>query len=244
MSVSEANNEAYILKVTNLSVKLQNQMILDNISFSLKKGTALAVLGPNAAGKTVLFKALLNLIPHTGKVEWPEKVKVGYVPQNVAVSDIPISVKEFLSIRGSSNIENSLSMVRLNPKDVLDKSLGVLSGGQLRRVLIAWALIDSPDVLLFDEPTTGVDIDSEEPIYLMLDGLKKNHRITMLLITHDIHIVREYSDYLLALNKCVTYFGESKEIMNPTVQRMIYGEPVCAEVMNTEGETHARDFDI
>jgi zinc transport system ATP-binding protein len=222
------NSNEYALRVSNLSVKLQKQTILENISFELKEGTALAVVGPNAAGKTVLFKALLNLLPHEGKVEWQQKVRVGYVPQNISVSDIPISVKEFLSFGNGLNIAAHLSSVKLDDKNVLGKSLGVLSGGQLRRVLIAWALIDNPNVLLFDEPTTGVDLDSEEPIYRMLNELKKKEKITILLITHDIHIVREYSDRLLALNKCVTFFGDSKEIMNPSIQKIIYGETVCA----------------
>ena len=222
------NSNEYALRVSNLSVKLQNQTILENISFKLEKGTALAVVGPNAAGKTVLFKVLLNLLPHEGKVEWQQKVRIGYVPQNISVSDIPISVKEFLSFGNGLNIAAHLSSVKLDDKNVLDKSLGVLSGGQLRRVLIAWALIDNPSVLLFDEPTTGVDLDSEEPIYRMLNELKKKEKITILLITHDIHIVREYSDRLLALNKCITFFGDSKEIMNPSIQKIIYGETVCA----------------
>jgi zinc transport system ATP-binding protein len=226
-SIMDNSNE-YALRVSNLSVKLQNQTILENISFKLEKGTALAVVGPNAAGKTVLFKVLLNLLPHEGKVEWQQKVRIGYVPQNISVSDIPISVKEFLSFGNGLNIAAHLSSVKLDDKNVLDKSLGVLSGGQLRRVLIAWALIDNPNVLLFDEPTTGVDLDSEEPIYRMLNELKKKEKITILLITHDIHIVREYSDRLLALNKCVTFFGDSKEIMNPSIQKIIYGETVCA----------------
>ncbi len=220
-------NKDLILKVTNLSINLQNQPILDNINFELKKGTTLAVMGPNGAGKTMLFKALLNLVPHTGKVDWAEKVKVGYVPQNISTIDIPVSVKEFLSFRNGENIDECLAAVRLDRKSVVDKSLGTLSGGQLRRVLIAWALIDRPNVLLFDEPTTGVDLDSEEPIYRMLDDLKRRTMITMLLITHDVHIVREYSDYVLAVNKCMTFFGESKEIMNPEVQKYIYGETVC-----------------
>ncbi len=220
-------NKDLVLRVTNLSINLQNQPILDNINFELKKGTTLAVMGPNGAGKTMLFKALLNLVPHTGKVDWAEKVKVGYVPQNISAIDIPVSVKEFLSFRNGENIDECLAAVRLDGKSVVDKSLGTLSGGQLRRVLIAWALIDRPNVLLFDEPTTGVDLDSEEPIYRMLDDLKKRTMITMLLITHDVHIVREYSDYVLALNKCMTFFGESKEIMNPQVQKYIYGETVC-----------------
>jgi len=225
----------YILKVSNLNVRFQNQIILDNISFNVKKGTTMAILGPNGAGKSVLFRTLLNLVPYNGNVEWSEKVKVGYVPQNVAVTDMPISVKEFLSIGNRINIENALNLVRLRDKSVLNKRLGVLSGGQLRRLLIAWALIDEPNILLLDEPTTGIDMDSEEPIYLMLNDVKKTQKMTILLITHDIHIVQEYTDYLLALNKCVTFFGKSEEIGKIETQKMIYGEPVCVEALKREG---------
>lgn len=228
------DNDDYLLKVSNLSVKLQNQTILDNVSFKLKRGTALAVLGPNGAGKTMLFKALLNLVPYTGQIEWTEKAKIGYVPQNIAVDDIPISVKEFLSFKNHTDVESSLSHVRLSNKNVADKTLGVLSGGELRRVLIAWALADNPNVLLFDEPTTGVDVGSEEPIFVMLNELKKKKGITVLLITHDVHIAREYSDYLLALNRCLTFFGDSKEIMNPSIQKIIFGETVCVGTPSEE----------
>jgi len=226
------NNDDYVLRVSNLSVKLQNQTILDNVSFKLKRGTALAVLGPNGAGKTMLFKALLKLVPYTGKIEWAEKAKIGYVPQNIAVDDIPISVKEFLSFKNHVDVESSLGPVRLNNKNMARKTLGFLSGGELRRVLIAWALADNPNVLLFDEPTSGVDLGSEEPIFVTLKELKEKDKITVLLITHDVHIVREYSDYLLALDKCVTFFGDSKEIMNPSIQKRIYGETVCAGIPN------------
>lgn len=213
----------YMLSVSNLSVRLQNQTVLDNINFRLKKGTALAIVGPNGAGKSVLFKALLNLVPYSGKIEWTNKVKIGYVPQILSVKDIPISVKEFLSMKKESNIEGYLNSVGLG-KEVLNKSLSALSGGQLRRVLIAWAIMDKPNVLLFDEPTTGVDLDSEEAIYEMLRRFTRKNEITLLLISHGIHIIRDYSDSMLALNKCVTFFGESKEIMNPSLQKMIYGE--------------------
>jgi zinc transport system ATP-binding protein len=222
------NDDNYVLKVSNLTVRLQNQTILDKVNFKLRRGTALAVLGPNGAGKTMLFRALLNLVPYTGKIEWAQKTKIGYVPQNIAVDDIPISVKEFLSFRNHVNVESSLNPVRLDNKNMADKTLSFLSGGELRRVLIAWALTDNPNVLLFDEPTTGVDLGSEEPIFVTLKELKEKNKITVLLITHDVHIVNEYSDYLLALNRCITFFGKSKEIMNPSVQKIIYGEQVCA----------------
>jgi zinc transport system ATP-binding protein len=227
-----------ILRVTNLSVKLQNQIILDSINFTVNRGTILAIVGPNGAGKTILFKALLNLIPHEGKIEWKEKVRIGYVPQNISVDDIPISVSEFISFRNGEDAQKYLDPVKLGDKATLEKSLGILSGGQLRRVLIAWALVDKPNVLLFDEPTTGVDIDSEEPIYRMLNELREQNKITILLITHDIHIIREYSDQLLALNKCVTFFGESKKIMDIEVQKKIYGEPVCVGTETERVSTH------
>ena len=218
----------YVLKVSNLKVELQNQIILEHVNFKIKRGTTLAIVGPNGAGKTVLFKTLLNLLPHTGKIEWAEKTKIGYVPQNISVKDIPISVKEFLLYSGNgADVEGALNAVRLNDAGVANKSLGVLSGGQLRRVLIAWAIIDKPNVLLFDEPTVGVDVGGEESIFVMLDELKKKTNITMLLITHDIHFVKEYTDKLLGLNKCMTFFGDSQQIAEPSLQQKIYGETVC-----------------
>ena len=227
--------EDYLLRVSKLNVKLQNQIILENISFNVKKGTTLAILGPNGAGKSVLFRALLNLLPHTGNVEWTEKVRIGYVPQNVAVSGIPLSVKEFLTIgKNETDPESALRLVRIDDKSVLDKRLSVLSGGELRRVLIAWALIDEPNILFLDEPTNGIDVGSEEPIFLMLNGIKKNKKMTILLITHDIHTVKEYSEYLLALNKCVTFFGKSEEITNLATQQAIYGEAVCVQTLKEE----------
>ena len=229
--MSTLENEENILRVTDLNVNLQNQPILEHVNFTVKKGTTLAVLGPNGAGKTTLFRALLNLIPYSGKIKWNDKVKIGYVPQILSIRDIPISVKEFLALKSEveSNINSAIAAVGLNSKEVKDKSMGVLSGGQLRRILIAWALVDKPTVLLFDEPTSGVDLDSEEAIYGMLRTLTAKNKITLLLISHDLHIVREYSDYALAINKCVIFFGESKEVMNPETQRLIYGEPICKE---------------
>jgi zinc transport system ATP-binding protein len=224
----------YILKVSNLSVTLQNQTILTHISFNVKKGTTLAILGPNGAGKSVLFRTLLKRLPFTGNVEWTEKTRIGYVPQNVSVSDVPMTVREFLSIGQNVDLTESLRLVRITDESILNKRLGVLSGGQLRRVLIAWALIDKPNVLFLDEPTTGVDMGSEEPIYLMLNELKKSQDITIFLITHDIHIVQEYTDDLLAINKCVTYCGPSAEITKESTQRQIYGEPICVETIRGE----------
>jgi zinc transport system ATP-binding protein len=235
MAEDDANAD-YILNVSNLTVEISNQLILNNLNFKIKRGITLAVVGPNAAGKTTLFRALLNLVPYSGKIEWIGKVKIGYVPQILSVRDMPISVGEFLSFKNDSeaDIKAVLASVGLSA-ETADKGLAALSGGQMRRVLIAWAIVDKPDVLLFDEPTSGVDLDSEEAIYGMLRSLTVKNGITLMLISHDLHIVREYSDYALALNKCLVFFGESKEVMKPETQRLIYGEPICREY----GDIHA-----
>jgi zinc transport system ATP-binding protein len=228
---TENTNDNYILNVSNLTVEISNQPIINNLNFKIKRGITLAVVGPNGAGKTTLFRALLNLVPYTGKIKWNGKMKIGYVPQVLLVRDIPISVREFLSFKNESesDIKAVLASVGLDSEEVVDKGLATLSGGQMRRVLIAWAIVDKPDVLLFDEPTSGVDLDSEEAIYGMLRSLTAKNNITLLLISHDLHIVREYSDYALALNKCLVFFGESKEVMNPATQKLIYGESICKE---------------
>jgi zinc transport system ATP-binding protein len=218
--------DEYILKVSHLNVELQKQPILENVNFKLKHGTTLAIVGPNGAGKTMLFRTLLNLVPYKGAIEWAKGVKLGYVPQNVSVADVPISVKEFLTYTPGSDYESALAAVKLE-SSIQNKAMSILSGGQLRRVLIAWALVDGPNVLLFDEPTVGVDVGSEESIFFMLNDLKRKKDLTMLLITHDLHLVKEYTEQLLGLNKCVTFFGDSKQIAEPALQQRIYGETVC-----------------
>jgi len=211
-----------MLRVMDLSVKLGDQPVLDNVSFQVEKGTTLAIVGPNGAGKTTLFRALLNVTPCSGKIEWNGAVRIGYVPQRMTVTDVPISVNEFLSLKQKTGTEESILSVGLD-RDVLRRRLSVLSGGEMQRVLISWAILDRPNVLLFDEPTSDVDIGSEELVYEILNKLERELGMTVLLISHDIHVVMHYSDETLALNKSVTYFGESKNLSDPGLLGKIYG---------------------
>src|SRR2546422_3109585 len=212
-----------VLRVDGLTVRLDGRTILQDITFDVKRGTTLAILGPNGGGETVLLRTLLGLIPHEGTVIWGDHAKLGYVPQNLFVAGVPITVREVLSIKRGIDIQQSLASVGLEPETTSKERLGTLSGGELQRVLIAWAIADRPDVLLFDEPLSNVDLGGEDLILETLNRIEKAFGITVLLVSHDVHNVIAYSDAALALNRVVVYFGPSKNLTDPALLARVYG---------------------
>ena len=217
-----------ILKVKKLNVRLENEEIIKDLSFEVKEGDVLTILGPNGAGKTVLLKNLLGILPYQGEIEWKEKIKIGYVPQRLPfIKDTPMSIGEFFKLKEASEkeIKEILNSVGFE-ENFLNKKIGELSSGQFQRTLVAWALIGNPDVLLFDEPTAGIDIGGEETIYTLLAKLKEKRNLTILLVTHDLSVVFKFSDYVICLNKCPICQGSPREVLIPETLRQLYGEEV------------------
>ncbi len=226
----------YILSVKNLTVVRNDHTIIEGLSFDVPAGETLAVIGPNGAGKTTLLRAILGLIPYEGNVVWKKGVKIGYVPQRLFIeSDIPLTTKEFFSIKQKNlkDIMNVLQAVGLSgesielkgtEKHILNNKLGNLSGGELQRVLIAWSLLGNPDVLLYDEPTSGVDIAGEETVYTMLEKLKKTMGLTIILISHEIEIVRHFTTTVLCLNKEKVCYGPPREVITQKTIDKLFGE--------------------
>lgn len=227
-----------ILTVENLFVEFDNQPILERVNFSVRRGEILAVVGPNGAGKSVLFRALLDLVPHSGKVDWLPEIHIGYVPQKLAVErNLPLTVREFLQLKPgkASGAECLRALEAVGIKTgpaaehhlehhILNRPLGILSGGEFQRVLIAWALIGRPAVLLFDEPTAGVDTSGEETIYKLLHQLQERDRLTIILISHDLHIVYKYANQVLCLNKTLVCSGPPKEVLSSDSLTKLYGQ--------------------
>lgn len=223
-----------ILEVKNLSVTLDSEEILRNISFSVKKGEALAIIGPNGAGKTVLFRALLGLLPYKGEIRWQDGVKIGYVPQKFVIDrSTPLTVGEFFLLRCSrfwfphknfkDHLGHELSLVGL-PESILKKPVSELSGGQLQRILVSWAMLNHPDVLLFDEPTAGIDVGAEETVYNLIHKLQDERGTTVLLISHDLGVVYRYAQSVLCVNKKLICYGAPQEVLNPEELSRLYGE--------------------
>jgi len=224
-----------VLKTENLIVSFDKNRVIDNLSFSINKGDVIAIVGPNGAGKSVLFRTLLGLVPYLGKIEWAPDLKISYVPQRFNVEkDFPLTTKEFLRLKSknqgkimsvleSVGLKNEQSDVYHIEHHLLNQRLGWLSGGQLQRVLVAWAILDNPDVLLFDEPTTGIDVGGEETIYNLLKKLNSEMTLTVLLISHDLNIVYKYANSVLCLNKKKICFGPPIDVLDPQALAKLYG---------------------
>jgi len=215
-----------VLKVENLNVELGGERILENLSFEVKEGEVLTILGPNGAGKTVLLKTLLGLLPYKGKIEWTPGIKIGYVPQRLPfIKDIPMSVWEFFKLKEASEKETKEIFNSIGLKeDILEKKIGDLSSGQFQRILIGWALILNPQILLFDEPTTGIDIGGQESIYNLLEKLREERSLTILLVTHDLSIVYKLATNCLCLNKKMLCYSIPKELTSERLSQLYGGE--------------------
>ena len=216
----------YILKVKNLSVSFGGDKIIDDLNFDLKNKENLIIVGPNGAGKSILLKALLGIIPFSGEIKWREGLKVSYFPQNFfPAKELPLSVKEFFKFKKApqNKIKESLKAVGLDDISVLNKKIGFLSAGQFQRMMIAWSLVDEPHVLLFDEPTSGIDIGGEETIYNLLSEIEKKINLTMILITHDLNIVYKFADNVLCLNKKAICYGAPQSALSSESFHKLYG---------------------
>lgn len=219
------------VEVDHLSVRLGDVDILRDLSFSVPIASSLAVIGPNGSGKTLLFRALIGAIPHTGSVRWAPGTRIGYVPQKLDLErDLPVTGRDLLLARARlasappSMIERALARVGLAP-DVLNKLVGTLSGGQFQRLLVAFALLADPTVLLLDEPTAGVDEPGQERMNNTVRRLQ-TEGVTVLLISHDLSVVFRFATNVLCLSREHTCFGIARQVLTPEILAEVYGEPV------------------
>lgn len=221
-----------LLTVENLDVSFDGFNIFKDLSFSIERGEALAIIGPNGSGKTVLLRSLLGFLPYQGQVAWAPKVKQGYIPQKLAVDiNLPVSVRDFFTFKTKSleKIIDALGAVGITGErehlqnHILNKPLGALSGGQFQRVMIAWAIVDDPDILLFDEPTSGIDIGGEETVYNLLHHLQTQKKMAIILISHDLNIVYRYANKVICLNKIMVCYGEPHDVLDSARLAQLYG---------------------
>lgn len=218
-------------KIENFGVTVGNTSILTDVNLHIHCGELTAVIGPNGAGKSTLIKALLGEVAHSGELKFmrsngsdAQAPVMGYVPQSLNLdATSPTSVLDlFISCRSPfpvwfmrrkkeiEKVRESLSHVKA--EHLLSRRLGALSGGELQRVLLALALEPVPDILLLDEPVSGIDQNGMELFYETVSALRKAYDLSIILVSHDLDMIRKYADRVVLINQTVLGIGSPDEI--------------------------------
>lgn len=224
-----------IVKISDVSFSYTGEPAISNINLEIKRGEFLGVIGPNGSGKTTLLKIILGLFkPQKGNValfgqdisSFKDWSKIGYVPQKAGsdVTNFPISVEEVVGMGGADHKTITDSLIEVEMAEHKKRLLRELSGGQQQRVFIARALATKPELLILDEPTVGVDIDSQTKFYQLLRDLNRNLNLTLVLVSHDIDVVAHEVTEVACINCTLICHGKPKDILNSGFMEKLYGK--------------------
>ena len=223
---------ACCLRVENLSVQIGSDQILKDVNLHVHCGEMVALIGPNGAGKSTFLKAVLGQREYQGVIAFSQpgqrskKPRIGYVPQSPAFDPgDPVSVANLFAccmsrrpaFLGLSKAMRELvleCLERVHGTDLIDKRVGTLSGGELQRVLLALALEPLPNILILDEPLSGVDIEGMENLMDMLDEIRREYDLSILMTTHDFSMLRRYADQVVLIDHTVLIQGSPDTVLD------------------------------
>ena len=214
-----------VIKLENVSYRYNSDLVLEDISFKADEGDLLGIIGPNGAGKTTLFSLILGLLEgYQGKITvFGEDIrnnrkvlkKIGYIPQkNIIDKGFPATVEEIVSLgvferKTKDKIISAIKTVGLLEQK--HKRIGDLSGGQQQRILIAKALVNEPQLLILDEPTTGIDLETQNKFYALLRKLNSENKITIILASHDLDAINKLANKIACINRKMSFHGDARE---------------------------------
>ncbi len=236
-----ALSKGVCLELDNLTVRLGGQLILDHISATIPQGSSTAVIGPNGAGKTTLILSLLGQIPHDGHIKISPKqsfssLRIGYVPQQMHFdTGMPLTIMEFM-VMGKQRLPlwfGIRKMHRSRALELLDavglahmekRRVSALSGGEVQRLLLALALGENPDLLVLDEPVSGVDVRGGQVFCELLENLRHQHGFTQLMVSHDLSMVNHHANHVICLNnQKVIAQGNPHEVFTGETLSRLFG---------------------
>jgi zinc transport system ATP-binding protein len=220
--------------------------VLSDINLDVRRGEIVTLIGPNGAGKTTLVRILLGIEhPERGRIIKPASTRIGYVPQRFEVdSAIPMTVGSFLSL-GEHTTPKAIkaALEETGAAKTINQQLSKLSGGETQRVLIARALLRKPNLLILDEPASGVDFTGEADLYDLIDRLRDKHNLGVLLVSHDLHVVMARSDRVICLNVHVCCSGKPEDVSQHAAYVRIFG-PQAASVLGVYRHHHDHRHDL
>jgi len=231
---------ACCLRIQDLSVKIGSEVILSDVNMHVHCSEIVAMIGPNGAGKSTLLKAILGQQDYNGIISFAvpgqrtRKPKIGYVPQSPAFHPgDPISVADlfaccmskrpaFLGLSKVMRQKVLSSLERVHGEDLIDKRVGTLSGGELQRVLLALALEPLPNILILDEPLSGVDVEGMGLLMEILDEIRKTYDLSILMTTHDFTMLSKYADQVVLVDHTIVSQGTPDEVLSGTDFQRIF----------------------
>ena len=228
-------------KINHISVKRGTKQILKDVSIHIHCGKLTVIIGKNGAGKSTLLKAILGEIPHEGNITFnskhkqEKKLKIGYVPQKLDLENSPITVYDMVASYSSNcpvflykskkvyeGIKEHLKS--FGAEDLIDRKVNRLSGGELQRVMLALAMMSNPDLLILDEPISGIDKNGQEQFYQKIYELKKTNDIAIILVSHDFTYVKKYADNVILLNQVIEEEGAPDKVFKSKKFVETFGE--------------------
>lgn len=236
------------LRIQDMSVQIGSDTILKNINMHVHCGEMVALIGPNGAGKSTLLKAILGQQEYHGVISFSvpgqrnRKAKIGYVPQSpVFDPGDPVTVADlftccmskrpaFLGMSKAMRQKVCSFLEQVHGEDLIDKRVGTLSGGELQRVLLALALEPLPNVLILDEPLSGVDVEGIESLMDMLDEIRKSYDLSIVMTTHDFGILPKYADQVILMDQSILCSGTPEIVLNSDSFRQTFHRNGGAEV--------------
>ncbi len=218
-----------LVSATDVHLSLGERRVLDGVDLEVLPGEVVTLIGPNGAGKTTLVRVILGLQqPDSGRVRRKADISIGYMPQRLHLSEnMPLTVDRFLRLsrtRGRGGVERVVGEMGI--QELLDQPMQKLSGGEHQRVLLARALLRSPDLLVLDEPVQGVDVTGQAELYRKIGRIRDIYRCGVLMISHDLHLVMAATDRVLCLNHHVCCAGHPESVSRHPAYLELFGQPV------------------
>ncbi len=221
----------FLIDVRGVSVQRGDITLLHDVSLVVRPKEIITVVGPNGAGKSTLLRTAMGLIkPDRGTVHMKPGLVIGYVPQTMTVDPVlPLNVRRFLSLGITAPKGTRAALLEeVGVPHLIDRSLHDLSGGEMRRVMLARALLRDPDLLVLDEPVQGVDMGGQVEIYELIAALRNEHGFGVVMVSHDLHLVMAATDHVVCLNQHVCCDGTPETVQRHPEYVALFGDRVAA----------------
>lgn len=241
-------SEEVLLECREVSKLFGTRWVLDNITFRVRKGEIVTIIGPNGSGKTTLARIILGLLAQDNGCVIREKgLTVGYMPQKLTIDPVlPLTVERFLNLTVSNEVDDAAYQSIIAETGIghlLKHQMHPVSGGELQRIMLAQVLLLRPQLLVLDEPVQGVDMQGQAEFYQLIETLRSKHHISILMISHDLYMVMRTTDHVVCINHHICCEGTAEDVSKHDAYIQLFGADTARNIgMYAHHHNHSHDL--